>query len=86
MFGFSSCDIIVNLQKSCFRREKQMKARLKQTTNRREKIETERKRRIKKKVLEIMGEEGTNKKKMDHLDDKEGQNTKIKRNNNAIIF
>lgn len=39
-----------------------MKARLKQTTNRREKIETERKRRIKKKVLEIMGEEGTNKK------------------------
>lgn len=40
-----------------------MKARLKQTTNRREKIETERKRRIKKKVLEIMGEEGTNKKK-----------------------
>lgn len=63
MFGFSSCDIIVNLQKSCFRREKQMKARLKQTTNRREKRETERKRRIKKKVLEIMGEEGTNKKK-----------------------
>lgn len=42
MFGFSSCDIIVNLQKSCFRREKQMKARLKQTTNRREKRETER--------------------------------------------